>query len=1096
MTTPPPNDPKQTKSKNEVDYALLDYLVEANPDLSEAQILKRYQQQSNKNHMTVALLSDDLNDATKVILASALSDPHPQNTQSQAQYRIDHRIDSGGQSHVYLAHRNDGTYQKTVVIKVLNQTIEGATQKQQLMAEMQILADLKHPNIVSILDAGIDDQQRPWLMLEFIPGEHIDQFVRNHSLNQRQLLTLFIRIAKALKYIHHNQVVHADIKPANILVEMVDDQPQPTIIDFGIACTQKTTSPDSPYIFATPAFASPEQLNSKTGQVDHRSDIYSFGQLIKHLLEIQPQQHSSKLNNQDLDAIIQHCVMTDASKRYQNTSVLLTDLERHQQDKVISVNQLTFSQLLSRKVRKFKGPIVLTLCVAMTSLFMLKHLIQQTKQNKALEKGATSSQQYWQSADDISNQSRLIYALPKRNIEPDFKSLNLKFDTLVAQLHQEPLVTQNLALLPLANAGISLGRFESAHTLLLKAYENNPNSTEVKFKLGKNYLILYQNELQTLHNFSQTTQRQIQRERLQAKYFEPALKLFSTVENQSYDDQLINSLLHYFEGHYDQALQQLKISESQLLWPIERLLLAAQITREQASQQLLLAQADEALPLLNQAFELLIQAKQIARSHPEVYKQLCQTESLLLQLQNHQNQINIASCDEYLDILPETAEALLVAADAYAQLAKSWLNQGQSPAKLLAHSRGILNHHWGTESNHHFAHAEQIKGNLLSTEGKWNLYSNQQFTLNFEQAIKHHQQAVNKQPNNYSAQLDLATAWYNLANNARYSEQHTDHYFNQATDLLTALTQHADSTQFLAVFLVRVFTDHAYIRYQNGLSADQQLELAEQWVKHTQADFPASLYAQLATATLYWTYSDYLVLQGKNPQPYLKLAIQAFDQVIAIEPTQWTNRYNQISAMLSGVTYYLQQGSEQTNQLVIIKDKLKELETWISSSINLDSHWGYYYNMMAINQLLLNTTPINSLQQAWNHNASCVDSPVDGYNCITQMMTSLVTETKWNLAHPDQFINYHASHTARIQQGILAQPNHHQLLALYGQYLWLNSQTVSTNTATKLNTLKQAETHLEFALNGNPLLSEKFSSDLTAIQSAIFKMTQIQNDIW
>ena len=92
------------------------------------------------------------------------------------------------------------------------------------MAEMQILADLKHPNIVTILDAGIDDEQRPWLMLEFIQGLHIDQFVREHNLNQDQWSTLFICLAKAIKYIHQQQVVHADIKPANVLVELLDNK--------------------------------------------------------------------------------------------------------------------------------------------------------------------------------------------------------------------------------------------------------------------------------------------------------------------------------------------------------------------------------------------------------------------------------------------------------------------------------------------------------------------------------------------------------------------------------------------------------------------------------------------------------------------------------------------------------------------------------------------------------------------------------------------------------------------------------------------------------------------------------------------------------
>ncbi|TDR14640.1 serine/threonine-protein kinase [Marinicella litoralis] len=1095
MAEPPSNDIEQNGTKNAVDYQLLDRLVDENPTLSDEQILQKYQQHKNSPQVTVALLSEDLNDATKVILASALPDHHdPKSTHSQAQYRIEKRIDSGGQSHVYLAHRNDGTYQNTVVIKVLNQSIEGDTQKQQLMAEMQILADLKHPNIVSILDAGIDEQQRPWLMLEFIAGEHIDQFINKHQLSPDQLSELFIQIAKALKYIHHNQVVHADIKPANILVKMLDDQPQAVIIDFGIATTDNSQQATSCYVFATPAFASPEQLNHELTAVDHRSDIYSMGQLMQYLIENQSQAHPNILwINQDLAAIIEQCTASLPEKRYQDMQSLILDLQRHRAGDVVSVRPTDLGQKLSRTLSKHKWLFIMLLFIVCVAGFFINHSIQQNKQNLALVQGAESSQHYWQQADDISNQSRLIYALPKRNIEPDFKRLNDQFDRLLNQMLHESAATQKLAFAAMADAAISLGRHETAHELLIKANSNNPLNAAIKFKLGKSYLMLYQNEVQSLQNYAQMAQRQEQRQRLQNKYFVPALNLFDAVEDHVNNDPLISSLLHYFEGRYDQALQQLESSDSQLLWPIERLLLAAQITQEQANQLLLKSKTDQAIILLEQALGSLSQAKQIARSHPMVHQQLCQTESLLLQLNQNQLVSRINACDELLEVLPHTANAILVAADAYAQLAKSWLDRGQSPAQLLSRSRLILDHAWSAEPKKLQAHAEQLKGHLLNTEGKWHLYSDQEFMPFFKQAIKHHQSAVDRLPNNYSAQLELATAWYNLANNTSYDKEQTERYFERATERLSSLTQHADSTEFLPAFLVRVLTDHAYIRYQNGLPADQQLNQANQWLDQTQAKSPESQYAQLAAATLYWTYTDYRVLQGIDPEPYLSAAIDAFDQVIVSEASQWTNRYNQISVMLSGVTYYLELGQPQSQQLEHIKEKLELLESWISASINLDSHWGYYHNMLAYNQLLLNENPSNNLKAAWQRNTSCADSPIDGSVCYAQMATSLVTESKWNASQPTLMIDHHQNYLPQLQLGIKQHPNNHILLARFGQYLWLNSQLKQSDLGSKLTALNQARAHLLMAIAGNPLLAEKFSNDVSSIEAVLEQWNKVSD---
>src|SRR5690606_1157064 len=99
-------------------------------------------------------------------------------------------------------------------------------------AERQILATLNHSNIARLLDAGETDNGQPYLIMEHVQGEPLDEYCDRHQLDVNQRLKLFFDICAAVQYAHQNLIVHRDLKPANILV---DQQGVPKLLDFGIA---------------------------------------------------------------------------------------------------------------------------------------------------------------------------------------------------------------------------------------------------------------------------------------------------------------------------------------------------------------------------------------------------------------------------------------------------------------------------------------------------------------------------------------------------------------------------------------------------------------------------------------------------------------------------------------------------------------------------------------------------------------------------------------------------------------------------------------------------------------------------------------------
>jgi eukaryotic-like serine/threonine-protein kinase len=199
-------------------------------------------------------------------------------------YRIEREIGRGGMGVVYEAERDDGQFLRRVAIKVLPAGGDGGL-RQRVLAERQILAALDHANIARLLDGGVTNDGRPYLVMEHVEGLPIDVFCDRMRLTVNERLRLFVVVARAVAYAHRNLIVHRDLKPSNILVT-TDGTPK--LLDFGIA---KLMNPGLGGMAAhalhgrlelTPEYASPEQLRGEA--LTTQSDIYSLGVLLYELL--------------------------------------------------------------------------------------------------------------------------------------------------------------------------------------------------------------------------------------------------------------------------------------------------------------------------------------------------------------------------------------------------------------------------------------------------------------------------------------------------------------------------------------------------------------------------------------------------------------------------------------------------------------------------------------------------------------------------------------------------------------------------------------------------------------------------------------------
>lgn len=216
---------------------------------------------------------------SKIKESAAQQDPDLTGTQI-GKYKLNYLIGVGGMGKVYLADRTDLEAHQQVAVKVISAGFLSDIYKKRFDRERKILSRLNHPHITRIYDGGISETGTPYIIMEFVEGMPLLEYVKEHNLSLAKRLELFLDLCSAVAYAHQNFVMHRDLKPGNILVT---NHGIVKVIDFGIAKILEDDTEDDEltimgYIPLTPAYASPEQLKGEPLTV--ASDIYSLGVIL------------------------------------------------------------------------------------------------------------------------------------------------------------------------------------------------------------------------------------------------------------------------------------------------------------------------------------------------------------------------------------------------------------------------------------------------------------------------------------------------------------------------------------------------------------------------------------------------------------------------------------------------------------------------------------------------------------------------------------------------------------------------------------------------------------------------------------------------
>jgi serine/threonine protein kinase/tetratricopeptide (TPR) repeat protein len=275
-------------------------------------------------------------------------------------YRLERQLGAGGMGTVWLAHRADGLFERAIALKLPHRGLFGADLSERMARERSILATLEHPHIARLYDAGLAEDGQPFLALEYVEGQPIDEYCRAQSLSLEQRLKLFLQVADAVAAAHARLIVHRDLKPANI---MVTREGYVRLLDFGIAKLLDEIPADAASARGltqlsvhamTPDYASPEQILGQS--VTIATDVYSLGVVLYELLtgnrpyrlkrdsrgaledavlETEPARPSAtdapfaRELRGDLDTITLKALRKKPEDRYATVNALAEDIRRH-----------------------------------------------------------------------------------------------------------------------------------------------------------------------------------------------------------------------------------------------------------------------------------------------------------------------------------------------------------------------------------------------------------------------------------------------------------------------------------------------------------------------------------------------------------------------------------------------------------------------------------------------------------------------------------------------------------------------------------------------------------------------------------------------
>lgn len=651
--------------------------------------------------------------AAETVLGSARSSGAPASfpVASWDRYTFVRVLGQGGMGTVYEAH--DLRLNRSVALKF----IRGGDPRlaMRLLREARAQASIRHENICKVYEVG-EVEGRPYIAMQLVEGGPIWEIAARMSLLEK--VVAMRDVSRALHEGHTLGILHRDVKPGNILVEVTEEgRYHPIVMDFGLAREEggEKGITETGMLLGTPAYMSPEQARGSRN-IDRRSDVYSLGATLYELLLGEPPFTGdtpvkivlSVLNDEpvplrarmqsvpaDLDTIVSKCLSKEPDRRYDSAKALADDLDRYLRGVPILGRREGILQRARRLAKKHRT-LVLTAALALAAVLFaggsaVRERVLAARRAAEAEAQAAIERDLGQDVKEMVWFLRTAHLLPLHDVTRERAIVKERMRRIEARAPESgPVVA--LVDYALGRAHLALHEDEQAQERLSRAQEAGLDTPELHYALGLALGRRYERAIAIARRGGDPKWVERKTKELEERFLRPALASMERsravrLEAPSY----LDGLMAFYRKDYDAALQLAERAHGEAPWLYEAKKLQADVHLSRGIERKDRGEIEAGAGDLEEAERLFDEAADIGRSDATLYEGSAEARSRHMELDGDRGVSpepalprTLDRCESAAAARPDRVSPHTIAAYAHDFVAKFHWRRGQDPRPALA----------------------------------------------------------------------------------------------------------------------------------------------------------------------------------------------------------------------------------------------------------------------------------------------------------------------------------------------------------------------------------------------------------------------------
>jgi serine/threonine-protein kinase len=765
----------------------------------------------------------------------------------------------------------DKQINRVVALKLLHRHDQLAVAR--ALREARAQARVTHEHVCKIYEVGIEEAS-PYIVMEYVEGQPLSSLTDQLTVEEKA--KVIGEAAAALHEAHRLGLVHRDVKPSNILAARGDDgRWKPYVMDFGLAREageQRLTGTGE--ITGTPAYMAPEQARGEAGQLDRRTDVYSLGATLYHLLaghppfkdehvaqvlmrlmseDVPPLRAACPAVPEDLEKIVMKCLERVPQQRYESARALAEDLRRYLDGEPVQARRASLRYVLAKRARKHRLALSLAGVALVASMVLLGFWL---RARRLAAEEARLSLELGENVKEMQLFIRYATALPLHDMGREREVVRRRLVDIERRMNEAGRAGEGPGHFALGAGFLALQEPEEAASHLRRASAAGYASPDLSYALGLSLVELYKRAREELPRMVDPRKREARQRELDAEYREPALAHLraaqgTVIESPAY----VQGLIHFYSGRPEEALASAKEAFEKAPWLYEAKRLEADAHAALGDRYSIDGSFDwdRMMAHLGPAAEAYRAAAGMAESDPDVHLGACALWLRIARGTEARGEKSLASlanvdeaCGKALAANPGDGRALVLRARAHATHAFN-VASVQTPS-------------------------DDPRGHIA-------------------EAIRIGEEAVRKAPSDPWAQASLGEALEAEMVFAGFSGRDGEASLQRARSALEAALRIDPRFSVAQMRLAQVGFWHIIFEARRGRDVSPAMESALQVAEDLSAREPGFSLARMCLGLIHFHTAEALAERGQSPHEQVKQALAMAEEMARLNPG-WFGTYH------------------------------------------------------------------------------------------------------------------------------------------------------------------------------------------------------------